>query len=377
MIDAEKKPLPKHVDVVVAGGGTAGCAAALHLAIQGRSVVLFERRLCGSQASGANFGGVRQQGRCPEEIPLSFRARGIWDRLPDIVGHDCGFRPTGHIKLARSREEFADLESWAGMARQFGLNVTLMDGKVLRAKHPYLGDIAHGGSLCETDGQANPRIVAPMFARAAEAAGADLREECPVQHLAKENGAFRVEVADGRSLLADVVLNTSGAWGASLAEQLGDGFEEDVLAPNMLVTEPLPRTLTANYGVCGGDVYFRQTARGNVVFGGGRGFADRDTAWSRPSLEASVGITRKTIDLLPFLECAHVIRCWSGLDGYMPDGHGVLGPSPTTPGLFHAFGFSGHGFQLGPGVGEVLCDLVVKGRTDTDISGLSPCRFAS
>ena len=68
------------VDVAIIGGGTAGCAAAVHLRRAGLTVALLERDRCGSGASGVNFGGVRQQGRNPVELPLARRARNL--------GHD-------------------------------------------------------------------------------------------------------------------------------------------------------------------------------------------------------------------------------------------------------------------------------------------------
>ena len=54
----------------------------------------------------------------------------------------------------------------------------------------------------------------------------------------------------------------------------------------------------------------------------------------------------------------------------------MLGPSRTTPGLFHAFGFSGHGFMLGPAVGAVLSELVLDGRTDVPLEAFDIGRFA-
>ena len=68
---------------------------------------------------------------------------------------------------------------------------------------------------------------------------------------------------------------------------------------------------------------------------------------------------------------------WSGIEGEMPDEIPVIGPSRTTPGLFHAFGFSGHGFQLGPAMGEILGELVSTGKTDTPIAAFDIGRFAS
>ncbi len=57
------------------------------------------------------------------------------------------------------------------------------------------------------------------------------------------------------------------------------------------------------------------------------------------------------------------------------DGVCVIGQSETHPGLFHAFGFNGHGFLLGPAVGAVLRELILEGRAQTDISGLGIGRF--
>jgi sarcosine oxidase subunit beta len=54
----------------------------------------------------------------------------------------------------------------------------------------------------------------------------------------------------------------------------------------------------------------------------------------------------------------------------------VIGLSRTTPGLLHAFGFSGHGFQLAPGVGAVVADLIVDGASQTPIESFSIERFA-
>jgi len=54
----------------------------------------------------------------------------------------------------------------------------------------------------------------------------------------------------------------------------------------------------------------------------------------------------------------------------------VIGASATTRGLFHAFGFCGHGFQLSPGVGDALAELIAEGETSTPLDLFSIRRFA-
>jgi sarcosine oxidase subunit beta len=144
----------------------------------------------------------------------------------------------------------------------------------------------------------------------------------------------------------------------------------------MLVTEPLPIFVTRSVGVCGGDVYVRQVSRGNVILGGGRGWGDAELTYSRPETEQSLTGMRKTLDLVPALTGAHIIRTWAGIDGQMPDRIPVIGFSATTPNLLHAFGFSGHGFQLGPVVGEVLAELIADGHSASPLEPFAITRFA-
>jgi sarcosine oxidase subunit beta len=54
----------------------------------------------------------------------------------------------------------------------------------------------------------------------------------------------------------------------------------------------------------------------------------------------------------------------------------VVGPSSTAEGVYHQFGFSAHGFQLGPGTGAMMAELVATGATNVPIDGLEISRFA-
>jgi sarcosine oxidase subunit beta len=362
-------------DLVIIGGGGAGCSTALHAARRGAKVVLLERGLVGGQASGVNYGGVRQQGRHPAELPIAARARTLWGTLRDVVGTDCEFDVSGHLKLARSEADEAELIAYADVARAHGLPLELIGRNAIRERYPFLSGQVVAGSLAPDDGQANPRLLCPAIARAAQTAGALVRENAEVVETLSDAGQFRLRVADGTQVVAGRLANTAGFWGGRVAASFGEPVPIEVLAPNMCVTEPLPYFLKPNLGVVGGGVYARQIARGNVIFGGGRGEADPETLRARPLPAPTFNAMREVAALIPRLADAMVIRTWTGMDGEMPDEIPVIGPSRTTPGLVHAFGFSGHGFQLGLAIGAIVAELALDGTTPTPIGAFDIARF--
>ena len=252
----------------------------------------------------------------------------------------------------------------------------MLGRNTLRDRYPWLGPSAVGAAYCASDGQANPRLVGPAFARAARAAGAELIELDGAKHVERDGSGFVVETESGRTLRGGALINSSGAWGARLAARFGEQVEIWPMEPQMIVTEPAPYFMVPVLAVVGGDVYARQIPRGNVIFGGRSGTADLDVGFAKVNAEESLTTLARTIEIIPRIAELSVIRFWSGVEGCTPDHLPVLCPSRTTPGLVHAFGFSGHGFCLGPASGAVAAELALDGRTETPIEGFDIGRFA-
>lgn len=81
------------------------------------------------------------------------------------------------------------------------------------------------------------------------------------------------------------------------------------------------------------------------------------------------------ISIFPIMKAATIVRSWSGIEGRMPDDMPVIGRSSTEENVFHAFGFSAHGFQMGPGVGELMAELIATGETNAPITPFNISRF--
>jgi sarcosine oxidase subunit beta len=363
-------------DVAILGGGIVGASAALALRRMGFSVTLLERDLCGSRSSGVNYGGVRRQGRPLTQLPLAQRAQGVWTRLTELIGIDGEYVQSGHLKLARSPSDLAALEAYFEASAGFGMDLQMLDAKALRQRFPWLGERAIGGSLCPQDGHANPRLVSPAFAKAAAAMGADIREQMPVDEVEHDGKHFTLTCSKRLVLRAPYLLNCAGAWAGRIAASFNEAVPMVPSHPVMAVTEPLPMFMTLSLGVEGGGIYARQAPRGNCVIGGSQGYA-LDDQRARPSREAIALVLERTVELLPELRHAHIIRTWSGTEGYLPDREPVIGLSRTTPGLIHGFGFAGAGFQIGPAVGEILAELVRDGASTTPIQAFSIARFTT
>jgi sarcosine oxidase subunit beta len=371
---------PVRTDVIIVGGGIMGAASAFFLRQRNRSVALIERGLVGQQASGTNFGNVRRQGRFLPQLPLANRSRAIWGRLNDLLGEDAEFLPSGHIRIAYTPEMVERIETYQRDAKPYGLDLELISGNALRARFPFLGPEVKAGSYAPHDGHANPRLAAPAFGRAAARAGAQVFENTEIVRVEKDGEDFRVESRDGSVFRAPAVLITAGAWGNRLSSQFGEPVPLAVHGPQMSVTEPVPYAIEPVLGVATDVlkevVYMRQVKRGNIVIGGsGRGPAsietNRATVLPQNTLSQLEQITR----LVPALKQLAIIRVWSGIESYLPDDIPIMGPSATTSGLFYAFGFCGHGFQLGPGVGDVMAELIDTGVTQTPITPFLISRF--
>ena len=362
-------------DVLIVGGGIVGCATALLLARRGKKVTLLERDQAGIRASGVNFGGLRQNGRDLRELPIAMRARAMWDHLPELIGFDGEFRATGNLRLASDDERGQQLATFHRQAGGMGLKLEQLDRNQLRARYPWLSAKPIFGVLCPDDGHANPRLVGPGFGSAAQEAGADLIEHAEVTEGSYASGAFNLRTADGRAFAAPVLVNCAGAWAGRIASWFDEPVTLTPEVPQVQVTEPLPYRIQPVLGFVGGDFYLRQTLRGNILFGSGQGRATDDILRSRPLPETMRRGAEIAVDFIPAMARVPIIRSWTGVDGDTADGVCVIGQSETHPGLFHAFGFNGHGFLLGPAVGAVLRELILDGKTTTDISGLGIGRF--
>jgi sarcosine oxidase subunit beta len=367
------------VDTAIIGGGLMGCWTALMLRRRkpDHSVCLIEKGKVGAQASGVNYGNLRIQGRHPGQLPLSLRAAALWEQLPALIGEGCEFDATGHLYAARDdAKEIAKAETASREAGEVGLVTEVLDARALAQRWPWLRGFTMA-SWSPRDAIANPRLVTPAVARAARAHGALVHEDTPVHGAEWTGTVFRIDAAGGLTIEAEALINAAGAWAPDVAGWFGEGAPIVPAGPPQFVTDALPYFIRPSVQAVDGTVIFRQVRQGHIVVAGYPRSAS-DPVANRAPVDARkiINAMGHLVRAVPALEGAALLRVWSGIEGYLPDMLPVIGPSGTTPRLLHAFGFCGHGFQLAPGVGDVLADLVLDGSSITPLDRFSIGRFA-
>lgn len=368
--------MTRFVDAIVVGGGIHGCSTALHLTLAGMKPVLIEKDYAGRHASGVNAGGVRQLARHVAEIPLSIRSMGIWERIGELVDDDCGFESHGQVLVAENDTELETCR--ARVAELNGLGFTheeLIDGVELRRLVSAVAETCPGGVVSRRDGAANPAQTTTAFRRKAASLGAMVREGEAASNIRQQDGLWHADVG-ADSYAAPVLVNAAGAWAGRIAAALGEPVPVETVAPMLMITSRVPHFIDPVVILRGRKLSFKQFANGTVLIGGGHlATPDQDRNETVLDWRSLATSARTVFELFPVMRSATIVRAWAGIEARTRDDLPVLGPSALHKGLFHQFGFSLHGFQLGPGAGAVMAELIVNGGSQTRIGELGIGRF--
>lgn len=364
-------------DVIVIGGGIHGCSTALHLAMRGARVTLLEKDHAGRHSSGANAGGVRQLARHIAEVPISVFSMTLWEDIVGLVDDDCGFASHGQVLVAESADELAAFRQRVDELRMHGFtHEELIGHDELKRLLPAVSDHCPGGIVSRRDGAADPFRTTQAFRRKAVSLGVRVHEGAAVTGLRRNGAAWRVETSAG-AFEAPKVVNAAGAWADRIAAAAGDPVPLDVIAPMLMITGRVPHFIDPVVILRSRKLSFKQFANGTVLIGGGhlaRPYRDENRTvidWQKLAESANT-----VWELFPVMRDATIMRAWAGIEARMPDELPVIGPSAAAEGIYHQFGFSAHGFQLGPGVGALMAELVATGATNLPIGPFRVDRFA-
>jgi sarcosine oxidase subunit beta len=368
---------PEGSDVIVIGGGFHGTSSAFHLSRRGAKVTLLEAEYCARHASGVNAGGVRTLGRHPAEIPLARASLALWHRLPELLGEDGSFVPSGQLQIAETPQELDRLRGRVAELNALGFtHETIVDAQQVREIAPRLAQHVVGGIWVQDDGHAVPYRAVTAFRHAAQRLGAQFHEATPAQTIERIGSQWRVSTPRG-VFTAPWLVNAAGAWSGDFAAQAGDTVPLQPGGLMLMITQRVPHFVDPVLGAAGRPLSFKQFANGTVLIGGGlRCPADVVRRHGEVDFLKLSSSAQTVTDLFPHLAGINIVRAWAGVEAFMPDEIPVISLGRHAPQLVHAFGFSAHGFELGPIGGQIVAELVLDGRSTLPIAPFAVDRFA-
>ncbi len=401
--------LPEKADVVVIGGGIAGASTALALAEKGVSVVVCEKGTVGEEQSGRNWGWVRKMGRDPREIPLMVRSMEIWDGLKERTGEETGFRRCGITYFFESDDDAALYQPWMKAVEGFGLDTGFIGAAEVETVAPKSARSFTGALRTASDGCAEPHLATRAILAGAAKHGARVVEACAVRGVETAAGRVSEVITEKGRIACNAVVLAGGSWSTFFARSLGIFFPQLKLLSQVARTRPITggplgcgsgrgfgyrQRLDGGYNFSMRSLYPVQITPDSFRFAkkflpalkdewkglkfriGSRTFQEATfpSRWAldRPTIFERVRTLRPKADEKVLADAIANIRAafpqmsdvvvnekvsaWIDL---APDAIPVVSPVDTLPGFFIASGFSGHGFGIAPGAGELMAQLIM------------------
>jgi len=373
------RELPRLASVVIIGGGIMGVSTAYQLAAADvTGVLLVDADALGSGSTSKAAGGVRAQFSDSINIGLGLRSLRTFETFTEQFGQEIDFRQVGYLFLLDSPEDVSLFEDAVKTQNELGVPSRMISiAEASRLSPLVSADGLLAAAFSPNDGYCTPESVVLGYATAARRLGARLIPHCPVTQIETQGDQITAVVTREGRVSTGTVICTAGAWSGQVAAWAGVHLPVTPLRRQVLVTEPVsgldPHTpFTIDFGT---SFYFHREGPGVLL-----GMSDphetpgfklnRSDAWL-PDLGRAM--QRRA----PALMNAGIKNGWAGLYEVTPDNNALIGESATVKRFLYATGFSGHGFLMGPAVGEVLRDLYVGRPPPIDVAGLDADRFAA
>ena len=366
-------------DVLVLGAGIAGAGAAFYLGSQGVDAILVEREHPASGPTGASSAICHLWYLEPELSQLARRGCQILKDLPELIGAPRVFHETGVLWVVGEN----NVEEWKRTivrirdAEGGGLDSLTVDEVAKLAPNFQLDEIVMG-VWEEKYGYVDPYDATNELVRGAREKGVRFLGNRTAKKLNVKGGKIEgAELNDGTIVSTERVVLATGPWTRSLVSQLGVELPLHIERHFMAVMDA-PGKARNILPFCWVDDtrshYARPEGENTILIGtwagGGTGIRsvesheDQTAHNYRVKMAGDFDSTVSTEEAIWTLK--HMApRCPDVADlgirpGYAcmydmsPDDMPVIDEIPGAEGLFVAAGSSGHGFKLGPAVGESL-----------------------
>ncbi|MFE6614805.1 NAD(P)/FAD-dependent oxidoreductase [Amycolatopsis sp. NPDC057786] len=372
------EPLPERADVVVIGGGIIGVSCAYRLAAAGVSVLLLERDILGAGSTAKAAGGIRSSFTTRVNIEIGLRGLAEYASFAETYGTEIDFRRDGYLYLVTDPADLPEFERCAELQNSYGVRSRLVEPAEARRLSPLIDTEGVVAALWSPDdAKATPDSAVQGYARAARGHGAVLRTGIEVVGIERDGDEITGVRTGAGFVRTDAVVCAAGAWSGRIGELAGVDLPVRPFRRQVVFTGPvadLPASVPLTIEMPSAFYFHREGPGLAMSFCEGDGDPGFDTRY-RPGdwLPKLAEIAARRV---PAVLDAGIRGGWAGLYEVTPDRNQIVGESVHLTRFFYATGFSGHGFQMGPAVGELVRDLYLGRVPAIDITGLDVRRFA-
>ncbi|MCY3856657.1 MAG: sarcosine oxidase subunit beta family protein [Rhodospirillales bacterium] len=358
------EPAPTY-DVVIVGGGGHGLATAYYLAKEhdvGRVAVL-EKGWLGGGNTGRNTTIIRSNYLWDESAHFYEKALQLYEGLSRELNFNIMLSQRGVLNLAHNEHDLKEMSRRVRAIRLNGIDSEILDPAGVKTEVPVInisGDVRYpilGASLQRRGGVARHDAVAWGFARAADARGVDIVQNCEVTGIEIANGRVRgLQTSRGTIATRKVGLVAAG-HSSVLAAMAGLRLPIESHPLQAMVSEPIKPVLNSVVMSNTVHVYVSQSDKGELVIGAGiDGFNSYAQRGSFQVVENQMGAL---LELFPIFSRLRMLRQWGGIVDVCPDASPIVGKTPVD-GLYINCGWGTGGFKATPGSGWAFAHTIAQ-----------------
>jgi gamma-glutamylputrescine oxidase len=358
-------------DLCIIGGGFTGLSTAIEASKKGLKVILLEQNKVAWGASGRNGGQIGidiSNGVQNLESKYGFETvKSLWnvsldavkliDQRIDEFKIQCD-KKIGNLSVATNHSTVKDFESEIDYYQK---KLDYHSTKILtrdEVSEAVGSNRYFGGHLQEEGGHLHPLKYALGLADAALSLNVDIYEDSKVIKINEEKNYVEVLTLNGSVKAKNIALCCN-----AYLEEIDAGIKSKIMPiiNYMIATQPisddLQKTiLPSDYCVCDTNFdlnYYRLSSDKRMIFGGGVSY----------SLKHSEKLAKRTeqrmLRVFPALSSEKAEYIWGGYVGITVNRTPDIGQ--TSPRIFYAHGFSGHGVALTGIAGKIIANSIFSG----------------
>jgi sarcosine oxidase, subunit beta len=380
---AWRSPEPRRqYDVLIVGGGGHGLATAYYLAkLHGiRNVAVLEKGWLGGGNTARNTTIVRSNYLWDESTHLYEHSMKLWEGLSQDLNFNVMFSQRGVLNLGHTPQDMRDITRRVHANRLNGVDGEVLDTAQVKKLVPVINDSPTarypilGGSFQPRAGVARHDAVAWGFARAADALGVDIIQQCEVTAI-RRNGGRVVGVDTTRGSIEATRIGVVAAGHSSvIAAMAGLRLPLQSHPLQAFVSEPIKPVLHTVVMSNAVHAYISQSDKGDLVIGAG---IDAYTGYGqRGSFHTIEHAVEAIVEMFPSFSRVRMNRQWGGIVDICPDACPIIGTTPIK-GLYLNCGWGTGGFKATPGSGWVFAHTIAQDRPHDLNAPFSLGRFST